>query len=256
MDQLRDRERLAAEAGDELLVVGEVLGEDLDRDGPLEDPVGRPVDGRHAAGAEPVAELVAVGDRRVHRLARVPAAGDAAARRAARAARARLTAALVRLPVGGVWFGCSVGCWSVVVLVVVDVSSVVVGAVVTSVVVDEVVDVVATPVSPEAPVSVQSVSDEAARGWSPPWRARLRRQRSTSFGSWSTSLTSSWAWALARSHSPLAASFLNSGYERSTGCPLRRAESCRRRLTRNWRKPVRKRTRAGRSGRDGASRRV
>ena len=31
VDQLRHRERLAAEAGDELLVVGEVLGEDLDR---------------------------------------------------------------------------------------------------------------------------------------------------------------------------------------------------------------------------------
>ena len=60
VDQLRDRERLAAEAGDELVVVGEVLGEDLDRDGALEHPVGGPVDGRHAARAEPVAELVAL----------------------------------------------------------------------------------------------------------------------------------------------------------------------------------------------------
>ena len=36
VDQLRDGQRLAAEAGDELLVVGEVLGQDLDRDGALE----------------------------------------------------------------------------------------------------------------------------------------------------------------------------------------------------------------------------
>ena len=77
MDQLRDRERLAAEAGDELFVVGEVFGEDLDRDGPLENAVGRPVDGRHPAGAEPVAELVAIRDQGVHRccLSPIPPVG-------------------------------------------------------------------------------------------------------------------------------------------------------------------------------------
>ena len=63
VDELGDGERLAAEAGDELLVVGEVLGEDLDGDGPLEHAIDGPVDGRHAAAAEAVAELVAVGDR-------------------------------------------------------------------------------------------------------------------------------------------------------------------------------------------------
>ena len=40
VDQLGDGQRLAAEAGDELLVVGEVLGEDLDGDGALEHAVG------------------------------------------------------------------------------------------------------------------------------------------------------------------------------------------------------------------------
>ena len=60
VDQLRDRERLAAEAGHELVVVREVLGEDLHRDGSFQHPVGCPVDGRHAAGAEPIAELVTV----------------------------------------------------------------------------------------------------------------------------------------------------------------------------------------------------
>ena len=59
MDQLGDGQRLAPEAGDEALVVGEVLGEDLDRDRPLEGQVGRLVDVRHAARTEPVAELVA-----------------------------------------------------------------------------------------------------------------------------------------------------------------------------------------------------
>ena len=68
VDQLRDRQRLAPEAGDELVVVREVLGEDLDRDGALQDPVGRLVDARHPARAEPVAELVAARDQgRAHR---------------------------------------------------------------------------------------------------------------------------------------------------------------------------------------------
>ncbi len=61
VDQLRDGERLAAEAGDELLVVGEVLGQDLDRDLALEHGVGRLEDRVDMPpGAEPLAELVAV----------------------------------------------------------------------------------------------------------------------------------------------------------------------------------------------------
>ena len=59
VDQFGDRQRLAPEAFDEALVVGEVLGEHLDRDRPLEDQVFGLVDVRHAARAEPVAELVA-----------------------------------------------------------------------------------------------------------------------------------------------------------------------------------------------------
>src|SRR6202012_1203046 len=59
MDQARHGQRLAAEAGDEALVVGEVLGEDLHRDLTLEDPVGRLVDVRHPAGAEPFTGFVA-----------------------------------------------------------------------------------------------------------------------------------------------------------------------------------------------------
>ena len=59
VDQLRDGERLATEAGDEAVVVGEVLGEDLHRDGALEDAVGRFVDVRHPARAEALAGFVA-----------------------------------------------------------------------------------------------------------------------------------------------------------------------------------------------------
>ena len=55
VDQPGDRQRLAAEAGDELLVVGEVLREDLDGHGALEDVVDRAVNARHAARAEPIA---------------------------------------------------------------------------------------------------------------------------------------------------------------------------------------------------------
>jgi len=59
VDQLRDRERLAPKAGHELVVVGQVLGEDLDGDGALEHPVGRLVDARHAARPQPVGQLIA-----------------------------------------------------------------------------------------------------------------------------------------------------------------------------------------------------
>ncbi len=58
----RGGERLAAEARDELRVVGEVLGEQLDRDLALEPAVEGELDGRHAAEAEALAELVAAGD--------------------------------------------------------------------------------------------------------------------------------------------------------------------------------------------------
>jgi hypothetical protein len=47
----RGGERLAAEARDELRVLGEVLGEQLDRDLALEPAVERELDGRHAAEA-------------------------------------------------------------------------------------------------------------------------------------------------------------------------------------------------------------
>jgi len=59
VDQFRHRQRLAAEAGDEALVVGEVLGEDLHRDRPLEDQVGCLVDVRHPARAQSLGRFVA-----------------------------------------------------------------------------------------------------------------------------------------------------------------------------------------------------
>ena len=59
MDQLRHRQRLPPEAGDESIVVGEVLGEDLHRHGALEDQVGGAVDVRHPPRSEPVEDLVA-----------------------------------------------------------------------------------------------------------------------------------------------------------------------------------------------------
>ena len=55
-------ERLAAEAGDEGLVLGQVLGQQLDRHRPLEHLVGGQEDGGHAAGAEAALEPVAAGD--------------------------------------------------------------------------------------------------------------------------------------------------------------------------------------------------
>ncbi len=81
VDQLRDRQRLAPEAGDEALVVGEVLGEDLDRDRALEDAVGRLVDVRHPARAEPVADLVAARERPGRHQSPPPAAARARPRR-------------------------------------------------------------------------------------------------------------------------------------------------------------------------------
>ncbi len=59
VDQFRHRQRLAFEAFDEALVAGEMLGQHLHRNGPLEDQVGRLVDVRHPPGAELLAGLVA-----------------------------------------------------------------------------------------------------------------------------------------------------------------------------------------------------
>ena len=58
VDQFCDGECLAPEAGDEPLIVGEMLGEDLDRDGALEDAVGGTVHGRHTARAETAVDLI------------------------------------------------------------------------------------------------------------------------------------------------------------------------------------------------------
>ena len=49
VDELRDGERLAAEACDEAVVIREVLREDLHRDRALEDRVRRAEDARHPA---------------------------------------------------------------------------------------------------------------------------------------------------------------------------------------------------------------
>ena len=57
-------ERLAAEARDERRVVGEVLGQQLQRDVALEALVEGEVHGRHAADAEPALDPVAACDRR------------------------------------------------------------------------------------------------------------------------------------------------------------------------------------------------
>ena len=56
----RRGQRLAAEARDEARVLGQVLGEQLDRDVALQPRVERELHGRHAADAEAAVELVAV----------------------------------------------------------------------------------------------------------------------------------------------------------------------------------------------------
>ena len=60
--QLGGGQRLAPEAGDERVVLGQVLRQQLDRHLALEHLVERHEHGRHAAGAEPPVEPVAVGD--------------------------------------------------------------------------------------------------------------------------------------------------------------------------------------------------
>ncbi len=61
--ELRDRARLAAEALDVVLVPGVLLVQDLQRDGPLEQPIVRAIDVRHAARADELLELVAARDQ-------------------------------------------------------------------------------------------------------------------------------------------------------------------------------------------------
>ena len=55
-------QRLAPETGDEVLILGEVLGEQLDRHGALEDRVGGHEDRRHATRAEALLHAIAPGD--------------------------------------------------------------------------------------------------------------------------------------------------------------------------------------------------
>src|SRR5690606_27507917 len=62
VNQLGHGQRLAPEAGNEPVVVGEMLGQYLDRDRPLENAVGGAVDIRHASGTQLVAEFVAVAE--------------------------------------------------------------------------------------------------------------------------------------------------------------------------------------------------
>ena len=61
----RGGQRLAAEARDEARVLGQVLGEQLDRDVALQPRVERELDRRHAAHAEAALEPVAVGEELV-----------------------------------------------------------------------------------------------------------------------------------------------------------------------------------------------
>ena len=58
MRELRDRARLAVEALAELRIGGERLGQNLDRDGPVEARVARAIDLAHAARAEGGQDLV------------------------------------------------------------------------------------------------------------------------------------------------------------------------------------------------------
>ena len=77
VDELCGGQRLAPEARHEAVVLGQVLGQQLDRDLALEHVVERAVDGRHAAGAEALVEPVAARDLDV----RAPPSLSAAPRR-------------------------------------------------------------------------------------------------------------------------------------------------------------------------------
>ena len=70
--QARGRKGLAAEARHERGVIGEVLGQELDRDGALQTLVEGELDGGHAADAEPALEAVAAGDAGLGHGAEVP----------------------------------------------------------------------------------------------------------------------------------------------------------------------------------------
>jgi hypothetical protein len=61
----RGGQRLATEAVDEVAVLGEVLGQQLDRDVPLQPRVERELHGRHSADAEAALEPVAAGEQAV-----------------------------------------------------------------------------------------------------------------------------------------------------------------------------------------------
>ena len=133
--EARRRLRLALEARDERRVVGEVLGEQLDRDLALQAQVEREVHGRHAAEAEPALEPVAPGDLRGAHLAASWPPRRCRRRRRRSAAfalrRAGFAALLRRAPAcrrpGRVGFGVFVVVGGVVVVVVVVGFGVVVG---------------------------------------------------------------------------------------------------------------------------------
>src|SRR5438552_2223548 len=65
MDQLCGGKRLAPEARDEVLVLGQVLGQQLHGGGTLQNAVEGDVDGRHPTRAETAVEPVSIGDLRL-----------------------------------------------------------------------------------------------------------------------------------------------------------------------------------------------
>ena len=79
VDQPRGGERLAAKARDERRVVGEVLGQQLERDVALESLVEGEMDGRHPADAEPALDPVSPCDRRVPFIVPLPTVAAVAA---------------------------------------------------------------------------------------------------------------------------------------------------------------------------------
>src|SRR3954451_7694877 len=168
-----DCERLAAEARDELRVLGEVLGEDLHRDVALQAAIARDPDRRHAADAEAVAELVAAREELAHGAVTPPV----------------VSGGVVSVVVGGGVVSVVVG----VVSVVVGVVSVVVGAV--SVVVGVVSVVVAT----------QSTGTRADSFWRPT-RRRRRMRASTDDGrlSMPCCTAASFCWAASQACASIA----------------------------------------------------
>src|SRR5205085_9852095 len=80
MVELRDGARLAAEALQLIGVGGDLTVHELDRDGPFEDRVEGPVDGRHATAADLGIESVAPAEERPHEAHRPYCARSAADR--------------------------------------------------------------------------------------------------------------------------------------------------------------------------------